>query len=173
MAGGHPVLGAHCHVGAWERENTAGWGDAGVPVTSRPGDPPDPMAQTPPPQGRGSWMTCLISQLTPSFSARPPRNEICREDVQSAGPLCACWPPPRPKDCGSCLTLPAQLANSLNRLGSSAQEKWRPGKESKAPGMKSCARSTPPTPPAPSMGAPKEQWRDGQGRTYSPCAAPA
>lgn len=32
-------------------------------------------------------MTCLISQLTPSFSARPPRNEICQEDVWSAGPL--------------------------------------------------------------------------------------
>lgn len=33
-------------------------------------------------------MTCFISQLTPSFSARPPRNEICREDVWSAGPPC-------------------------------------------------------------------------------------
>lgn len=33
-------------------------------------------------------MTCLISQLTPSFRARPPRNEICQEDVWSAGPLC-------------------------------------------------------------------------------------
>lgn len=32
-----------------------------------------------PPQGRGSWMTFLISQLTPSFSTRPPRNEICWE----------------------------------------------------------------------------------------------
>lgn len=46
-----------------------------------------PEAQALPPQGRGSWMTCLISQLTPSLSARPPRNEICREDVRSVGPL--------------------------------------------------------------------------------------
>ena len=42
-----------------------------------------PEAQALPPQGRGSWMTCLISQLR----ARPPRNEICREDVWSVGPL--------------------------------------------------------------------------------------
>lgn len=66
-----------------ERENKALRGDAGFPTPSQ-----TPMAQALPPQGRGSWMTCLISQLTPSFSARPPRNEICQEGV-STGPLSA------------------------------------------------------------------------------------
>ena len=46
------------------------------------------MAWALPPQGRGSWMTCLISQLTPSFSAKPPRNEICWEDMVSGASVC-------------------------------------------------------------------------------------
>lgn len=60
------------------KETRASQEDAGLLATPQPGEPQALAAQALPPQGRGSWMTCLISQLTPSFSARPPRNEICQ-----------------------------------------------------------------------------------------------
>lgn len=53
---------------------------AGSPQRPHLADPGSRSGASPP-QGRGSWTTCLMSQLSPSFSARPPRNEICREDV--------------------------------------------------------------------------------------------
>lgn len=91
-------------------------------------------------------MTCLISQLTPSFSARPPRNEICREDVWSAGPLCVCWPMPSPEDRGLRLNFPAQLVNNLE-LARRRLKKRRHGRGGEAPGMKWCS-------PLPGVGTP-------------------
>lgn len=65
-------------MGAWG-ERRPGYHGKTQASGQRPnlGDPRAPAAQALPPQGRGSWMTCLISQLTPSFRAKPPRNEIC------------------------------------------------------------------------------------------------